>query len=886
LDEKPQSILDFGGAHWTLWIDDFDLIMKSVELQFKDAGKYFRDLTKEEQQDFPPPAQLFCTPSEIHSLFSQKPLAEFGLKPHFSFHKTVLFSQNPQPRFHKNFEMLAKNLHSNQKNRYQCVLFSSQQSQIDRLERIFKDIGAPDLVYSSIFINLHEGFIDQDNHLVCYTDHQIFERYHRFYLKEGFSKNKQALTIKELNSLKKGDFVVHIDHGIGTFSGLESIEVHGKMQEAIRLKYKDNDVLYVSIHSLHRISKYSGKEGTVPKVHKLGSQTWQKLKSKTKKRIRELAYDLLRLYAKRQSSKGFAFSPDTYLQTELEASFLFEDTPDQYEATQVIKKDMERDIPMDRLVCGDVGFGKTELAIRAAFKAATDGKQAAVLVPTTVLSFQHFKTFSSRLEEFPVKVDYINRFKTGKRLSQTLLDLKEGKTDIIIGTHKLLNKSVKFKDLGLMIVDEEQKFGVAIKDKLKLLKANIDTLTLTATPIPRTLQFSLMGARDLSLLNTPPPNRYPVQTELMAFNEAHIREVISYEISRGGQVFFINNRIQNLEEVAEMIRRQVPKASVITGHGQMPGNELEKVMLGFMEGEFDVLVSTTIVESGLDIPNANTMLINDAQKFGLSDLHQLRGRVGRSNRKAFCYLITPPLHMINDDSRKRIRALLQFSELGSGMNIAMRDLDIRGAGDLFGAEQSGFISEIGFEMYQKILKEAIHELKQESIGRTNGETSMDDEKEFVADCVIETDLEILIPNTYVNEIEERIALYKTLDEIEHEKDLQVFIHQMNDRFGKPPKPLLDLFNTLRLRWLAKSLGFEKVILKSGKLIGTFVTNQDSPFYQSSVFSKILRHIQSNPPGVKMYERKDQLKLSIDGITTVQTAINYLNELQGEGVASE
>lgn len=874
--ENPVSLLDFHSGNMMVWTDELDLILQKTTDYFKQASIQFKQLEDQKKEILPD--TLYQQSADLLASLSNQQVIEFGLTPHFSFRQTLLFNTHPQPRFNKNFQLLSENLLANQKNGYRCFVLSEQKNQLLRLERIFKDIGSSELTYESVFSNLSEGFIDGDQKILCYTDHQIFERYHRFYLKEGFSKNKQALTIKELNSLKKGDFVVHIDHGIGRFSGLESIEVNGKMQEAIRLIYKDSDVLYVSIHSLHRISKYAGKEGTIPTVNKLGSQAWQKLKSKTKKRIRELAFDLLKLYAQRKTAKGFAFSPDTYLQTELEASFMFEDTPDQFESTIAIKKDMESEIPMDRLICGDVGFGKTELAVRAALKAAADSKQVVILVPTTVLSFQHYKTFSSRLAEFPVNVDYLNRFKTGKRNTETLKNLEAGKTDIIIGTHKLLGKNVKFKDLGLLIVDEEQKFGVAIKDKLKLLKANIDTLTLTATPIPRTLQFSLMGARDLSLLNTAPPNRYPVQTELMTFNEAQIQEAINYEIARGGQVFFVNNRIQNLDEVAGMIQRLCPDASVITGHGQMHGEQLEKVMLGFMDGQFDVLVSTTIVESGIDIPNANTIIINEAQKFGLSDLHQLRGRVGRSNRKAFCYLITPPLHLINDDSRKRIKALLQFSELGSGMNIAMRDLDIRGAGDLFGAEQSGFISEIGFDMYQKILKEAIHELKEKEYSAAHADSEEAEAMDFVADCVVETDLEIRIPNDYVNEIEERIALYKTLDEIETETDLLRFESEMADRFGKPPKPLVELFDTLRLRWLGKSMGFEKILLKAGKLIGTFVSNQEAPYYQTETFSRVLQFIQKNPPGVKMYERKNQLKLSSDDIISVHSAIAFLNRL--------
>ena len=875
-EERYISLLDFNPANTVLWVEDIQLSQKKLLTSIQKAQEQFDKL--DSPLDHRKPSEIYLDPAVFNMQLLQMKIVEFGIQKQLSESRTFSLNTNPQPAFNKNFEMLQENIDSLLKQGYHTYIFSEQKSQLNRLERIFKDIGSSKVNYEPVINNLSEGFIDNDNKIVCYTDHQIFERYNRFRLKEGFSKNKQALTVKELNNLKKGDFVVHIDHGIGRFSGLEKIEVNGRFQEAIRLFYKDNDVLYVSIHSLHRISKYSGKEGTVPKINKLGSQVWQKLKSKTKSKIKELAFDLLKLYAKRKTMEGFAYSPDTYLQTELEASFIFEDTPDQLKATQDIKGDMEKEMPMDRLICGDVGFGKTELAIRAAFKAAADSKQVAILVPTTVLSFQHYKTFSDRLQEFPVTVDYLNRFKSAKKTTETLKKLEEGKIDIIIGTHKLIGKRVKFKDLGLLIVDEEQKFGVGVKDQLKSFREEVDTLTLTATPIPRTLQFSLMGARDLSLLNTAPPNRYPVQTELLSFNEEIIRDAVNYEVSRGGQVFFVHNRIQNLSEVAGMIQRLCPDATVATGHGQMPGEKLESVMLDFMDGNFDVLVSTTIVESGIDIPNANTIIINDAQKFGLSDLHQLRGRVGRSNRKAFCYLITPPLHMINDDSRKRLKALLQFSDLGSGMNIAMRDLDIRGAGDLFGGEQSGFIGDIGFEMYQKILKEALQEMKEEKFQtqyKEEGEPAVEREIDFVNDCIIETDLEILIPSEYVNEIEERIQLYKELDEIEDEEGLFTFEQNLADRFGTHPSQLLELFDSIRLRWFGKRLGFEKIVLKSEKLICYFISKQESPYYQSEIFTKMLQYIQGNPPGVKMYERNNSLRLSAANIKRVSEAIEFL-----------
>jgi transcription-repair coupling factor (superfamily II helicase) len=772
--------------------------------------------------------------------------------------------------------MLSENLRENYRNKILNLLVAANPKQIERLYSIFEDKDH-EVLFKPLVLELSEGFIDRQLEIACYTDHQIFDRYHRFRLKEGFKKNKEALTLKELSGLEPGDFVVHIDHGVGVFSGLQKIEVNGKEQEAIRLTYRDGDTLYVSIHSLHRISKYTGKEGTAPSVHKLGSAAWGNLKKKTKKRVKEIAFDLIQLYAKRKATQGFAYSPDTYLQTELEASFMYEDTPDQLKATQDVKSDMEQATPMDRLVCGDVGFGKTEIAIRAAFKAVTDGKQVAVLVPTTILSMQHYRNFKTRLADFPCRVDFINRFKSAKKTAETLKDLKEGKVDIIIGTHALVGKRVEFKDLGLMIVDEEQKFGVGVKDKLKTLRESVDSLTMTATPIPRTLQFSLMNARDLSIIATPPPNRYPIQTEVRGFNEELIRDAITYEVTRGGQVFFIHNKVQSIREVAGMIQRLCPDVRICVGHGQMDGEKLEQVMSDFMEGLYDVLVATTIVESGIDISNANTIIINEAHHFGLSDLHQLRGRVGRSNKKAFCYLLAPPASVLSNDARKRLQAIEQFSDLGSGINIAMRDLDIRGAGDLLGAEQSGFISEVGFDMYHKILNEAVQELKENEFREVFIE-DLKKGKEFVQDTLIETDFEILIPDEYVSSITERLSLYRELDELSSEQALQEYRTKLEDRFGPIPKETEDLLETIRLRWLAKSIGFEKLVLKAGKMIGYFISKQDSPYYESASFTQVLSYVKENPRAGKMYEKQGSLRYSFDGVNTIEKAVGILRPM--------
>lgn len=718
--------------------------------------------------------------------------------------------------------------------------------------------------------------MDEDHKLVCFTDHQIFQRYHKYNVRQAFSKNK-ALTLKTLRELQPGDFVTHIDHGVGIFSGLQKIDVGGKQQEAVRIQYKDGDLLYVNISSLHKISKYSGKEGTVPKMNKLGSDAWVKLKDKTKRQVKEIAIDLIKLYAKRKSLKGFAFAPDNYMQTELEASFIFEDTPDQAKATEDVKRDMEKDIPMDRLVCGDVGFGKTEIAIRAAFKAVVDGKQAAVLVPTTILAYQHYKTFSERLKDFPVTVDYINRFKTAKEKSATLKSLEEGKVDIIVGTHALLGNKVKFKDLGIMVIDEEQKFGVAAKEKLKELRTTVDSLTLTATPIPRTLQFSLMGARDLSIINTPPPNRQPIQTEVQVFNQDAIRDMIYFETERGGQVFFIHNRVNDLQEMKTLLQGLCPDLSIAFAHGQMEGDKLEDTILDFIDKKYDVLLCTNIVESGVDIPNVNTIIINNAHQFGLSDLHQLRGRVGRSNKKAFCYLLAPPISTLPSDSRKRLSTLEQYSELGSGFQIAMRDLDIRGAGNLLGGEQSGFIAEIGFEMYQKILDEAVRELKRDEFKDLFKE-EISREDDYVTDCSIETDLEILIPDSYVQSITERLSLYTRLDHCDTDAELEGFKQELIDRFGPVPPQVEDLFKVVKSRKIALQLGFERLLMKNNSLKCFFVSNPDSPYFQSETFNRILQFIQTQINYGKLRQVGKQGMLVLDNVKDMEQILSLLTKL--------
>ncbi|WP_394350650.1 transcription-repair coupling factor [Flavobacterium ichthyis] len=879
--ENRESFLNYINEKTVLFIQNSDYLFSKLDHLFSRAKEIFAsmDTTIQHVQ----PEELFLNQEEFIKKAVNFTIAEIGSKSTFKIEKIFDYHVQPQPSFNKQFDLLLNNLNENHFNGYRNYIFCSNDQQAKRFHDIFESIDEENSEnirkqYHTIVFPLFQGFIDEENKILAYTDHQIFERYHKFNIKNGYSK-KQTITLKELNTLSVGDYVTHIDHGIGKFGGLQKIQVEGKTQEAIKLVYADNDIVYVSIHSLHKISKFNGKDGAPPKIYKLGSNAWKALKQKTKARVKHIAFNLIQLYAKRRLEKGFQFAPDSYLQAELESSFIYEDTPDQLKATQDVKADMENERPMDRLVCGDVGFGKTEVAIRAAFKAVDNGKQVAILVPTTILAFQHFKTFSERLKEMPVSVGYLNRFRTAKQKSETLKQLAEGKLDIIIGTHQLVNKNVVFKDLGLLIVDEEQKFGVNVKDKLKTIATNIDTLTLTATPIPRTLQFSLMAARDLSVITTPPPNRYPIETQVVGFNEETIRDAISYEIQRNGQVFFINNRIENIKEIAGMIQRLVPGARVGVGHGQMDGKKLEELMLAFMNGDFDVLVATTIIESGLDVPNANTIFINNANNFGLSDLHQMRGRVGRSNKKAFCYFIAPPYSAMTDDARKRIQALEQFSELGSGFNIAMKDLEIRGAGDLLGGEQSGFINEIGFETYQKIMNEAIEELKENEFKDLYENEDAGKEKEYVKEIQIDSDFELLFPDEYINNISERLNLYNELSNLRTEKELLDYEQKLVDRFGQLPKPAKALLNSIRIKWIATKLGIEKLILKQGKMVAYFVSDQQSDYYTSNQFHKVLQFVQTHGNLCKMKEKETKnglrLLLTFENVKSVKKALELL-----------
>lgn len=813
----------------------------------------------------------FYSPEEIRSLIQDHQVVEGGQQHFFRPSKTIAFGQAPQPSFNKNFPLLIEQLTQLKAQKYATLIFSETHKQIERLESIFDDLNAG-IPIDAVYKSLSAGFVDTHLKVACFTEHQIFNRYYR--VKAGRVSSAAAISLKELRNLKPGDFVVHIDHGIGQFQGLQKMEMGGKLQEAVRIKYKNNDLLYVNIGSLHKLSKFKGQEGQDPKLNKLGSDAWQNLKRKTKSKVKDIARDLIKLYAKRKAEKGFSYAADTYLQTELEASFMYDDTIDQAKATEDLKRDMESANPMDRLICGDVGFGKTEVAIRAAFKAVCDNKQVAILVPTTILAQQHYHTFRDRLQDFPCKVDYINRFRTPKQQKDTLERLAEGKVDIIIGTHKLLNKNIKFKDLGLLIIDEEQKFGVGAKERLKQLRANIDTLTLTATPIPRTLHFSLMGARDLSIIQTPPPNRRPVVTEVHVWNDELLQESIERELERGGQVFIVHNRVRDIQDIAQKVRNLVPKARVTVGHGQMKGDDLEQVMVQFIEGEYDVLVATTIIESGLDIPNANTIIINNAHMFGLSDLHQMRGRVGRSNIKAYCYLLAPPLYTLPDDGRRRLQAIEEYADLGSGFNVAMRDLDIRGAGNLLGGEQSGFISEIGFQMYHKILDEAISELKEEEF-----KGLIEEEKtEAIIECNVEPDFEALIPDQYVQNIAERINLYTQLSQINDLQELHIFREELMDRFGPVPISVQNLILTVELKWMAEQLKCEKLKTKEGDIYLFLNNNLGEKYYQSKVFSLFLEKINTLPKQFAFKQGTNHLIVSIKGFGHIQTAYDALKQL--------
>ncbi len=875
--EAKISILEFLPANTIVWWQNEELIKEKIKKYEQEIDKVISETTHAEiennitKNDFVSLADFEIEVLKFHQILFDE---IFSIS-NSNDKKTISFQTLPQPAFNRHFDLLINDLKKWESKGFQLYLFAENPKQLERLFSVFEDLKAG-IHFTPIVKAIHEGFIDEELKIVCYTDHQIFQRYHKFKIKQAYNKNK-ALTLRSLRDLQPGDFVTHIDHGVGRFSGLQKMEVNGKLQEVVRILYKDSDVLYVNINSLHKIAKFSGKEGTIPKINKLGSDVWNKLKEKTKAKVKEIAFDLIQLYAQRKAQLGFQHLPDTYLQTELEASFIYEDTPDQGKATADVKKDMESESPMDRLVCGDVGFGKTEIAIRAAFKSCTDGKQVAVLVPTTILAFQHYKTFTDRLKEFPVTVEYINRFKSAKEKKIILQKLEEGKIDIIIGTHGLLGKEVKFKDLGLLVIDEEQKFGVGHKEKIKTIKTAVDCLTLTATPIPRTLQFSLMGARDLSIINTAPPNRQPIQTELLVFNADQIREIVYFETERGGQLFFIHNRIQGLNEMAAILQGLCPDLSIGIAHGQMEGHQLENQVLDFIDKKFDVLVCTNIVESGVDIPNVNTIIIQNAHYFGLSDLHQLRGRVGRSNKKAFCYLLAPPKNTLPDDARKRLQILEQHSDLGSGFQIAMRDLDIRGAGNMLGGEQSGFMTDIGFETYQKILNEAIRELKRTEFKELFKE-EISKQDNYVIDCSIDTDLEILIPDEYVESSTERLSLYQRLDNCETEEELNQMATELIDRFGQLPNSVNSLFVTVRCRKLAVALGFEKISLKDKIARCYFINKHDSPYFDSLVFQKVLSFLQTETNTARLKQTGKMFLLKVESISEMENLFQFLYKL--------
>ncbi len=876
--EEKVPLLHYFGSNDLVWVQGLMFVSETIQTLFANAG-----------QD----AQHYCSANEFLKALLRCRIVEQGNSSYFSNATAVETHSQPQPAFNKQFGLLMDTLTQYRDRGYRILITVANDQQQHRLEKVFvgntpsvdaialangQGIHYDHLIEYVQFLQCqpNHGFIDDDEHIVCFTDHEIFERYHKYTVRD-LRDTHQALTLKELFELKPGDYVTHIDYGVGRFSGLEKITTNGHTQEVIRLIYKNNDTLYISIHGLHKISRYVGKEGTAPTLNRLGSNTWQVLKQKTKKQVKDIAKDLIALYAKRKASQGYAYSADSYLQQQLEASFFYEDTPDQLKATQDVKHDMEDSAPMDRLVCGDVGFGKTEVAIRAAFKACCDSKQVAVLVPNTVLAFQHYNTFRDRLQGLPVNIDYLNRFRSTREKNDIYRRVAEGKIDILIGTHAITNKNLQFKDLGLLIIDEEQKFGVSAKEKLRQMKVNVDCLTLTATPIPRTLQFSLMGARDLSVIRTAPPNRQPIQTEICPFDEEVIRDAIRYEMSRGGQTFFVSNRVENLPEMAGLVSRLVPDARVAMAHGRMEGKEVEETMMRFLSGDVDVLVATALIENGLDIPNANTMIINNAQNFGLSDLHQMRGRVGRSNKKAFCYLLIPSYSVLTDEAQKRLRAIEEFSSIGSGLNIALRDLDIRGAGNILGAEQSGFISDIGYDMYHKILNEAIEELKETEFHDLFRQ-EIEQTKEYVKECVIETDLEVLLPDDYVTSVSERLLLYKELNDLSTEEELDAYRQRLTDRFGPIPQPTEELVQTITLRRMAKDFGIEKLILRGKRLVCHFVANQDNPFYQSANFMQMIRYAQSHPADVHLRETAQRLTLVCDNIDSIHAAIARIRDL--------
>lgn len=881
--EEKVPLFSVFSDNTVVWIRDVDLVLDRLQQCVEKTEVFAKNINVNTEEDlkrifderaFILPEEVMNSLERFNIIITKK--SQIKLEPDLK----ISYKTKPQPSFNKNFKFLIDNLEENEKSGLETFLFTDSTKQIERFYSIFEDLNA-DVQIHPINKSIYEGFIDPVLNVACYTDHQIFERFHRYKLKKGFTK-EQALNLKMLRELKPGDFVTHIDHGVGKYSGLEKIDINGKVQESVRLIYQNNDILYVSINSLHKISKFVGKDGKPPKLNKIGGDAWKTLKRKTKKKVKDIAKELIKLYAKRKASKGHAFPPDGYLQNELEASFIYEDTPDQLTATTDVKEDMMAEHPMDRLICGDVGFGKTEIALRGAFKAVVGGKQVAVLVPTTILALQHYKTFHERMKDFGVNVDFLNRFKTAKQKKEIFAKMADGSLDLVIGTHALLNKDVKFKDLGLLIIDEEQKFGVAAKEKLRNLKVNVDTLTLTATPIPRTLQFSLMAARDLSIIRTPPPNRQPIHTERRIFNDELIRDAIYYEVNRGGQVFFVHNRVKSLADMSALVQRLCPDISVQTAHGQMDPKQLEEKLISFIEGKHDVLICTNIIETGLDIANANTIIINNAHQFGMSDLHQLRGRVGRSNRKAYCYLFAPPLSVLTSDARKRIKTLEEFSDLGSGFHIAMRDLDIRGAGNMLGGEQSGFISDIGYDTFQKILEEAVMELKETEFKEVYKDQVQKD-RNYVRDVEVETDVEMLIPDDYINNIQERLLLYTQLDSINDEEKLTKFIASMEDRFGPIPKPVNELFDGLRVRWICKKLGFERLSLKSNKLRCYFIGNPQSSFFESELFQSILQYVSvgGQLKGYTLKQSRNYLLLIKEGVTGLKKARVLLQELHKE-----